>query len=580
MRSHHSDCSTGVNGKYWLASGVFVAGLGAAMLTATAATASATPADSGTSAGSSSQDGTSPEKGGSSRGSATANAPDGDATDRASDDATDRASDDEVDDFDAVAEPDDLTEEISEDSDDDAADDDRNAVDPVESVDLSGEDGISGEDNTVGGEGADEGTASGGDDTGAGDAGREEPVASGTAQGDDPGSDESSGVSVPVPVTRKETDHGEELRDAVDRASAPVEPAPAAAQAQRVAADPPAEAASAQSAMSVTATPPARITVGSMIVDMLYSLGIRNTGLGADFLAIPVPRFIESWWQGVRTRIYGDVVIPEPEPEPEPEPVPGPAEPELLWESNFTDMTEALRYWGLQTGRWGAPAGENQYYTDGDNVYIDADGNLVIDARREATPDGLGAPHNYTSARVVTYGKQSFGVGTRVVARIQMPATQGSLPAFWSVGLEPGHEFDWPRQGEIDIVEIPGLGTPQSRRVWTGNIHGPADTDNSVDVTLHDVAADLGIDLSQGFHDYGMDWHADRIVWHVDGVEVGSITQAQYEALGGDWTPFSGAWDHYLILNVAVGNPWTGDPDPSAPFHAQMKVDWVKAYQL
>ena len=580
MRSHHSDCSTGVNGKYWLASGVFVAGLGAAMLTATAATASATPADSGTSAGSSSQDGTSPEKGGSSHGSATANAPDGDATDRASDDATDRASDDEVDDFDAVAEPDDLTEEISEDSDDDAADADRNAVDPVESVDLSGEDGISGEDNTGGGEGADEGTASGGDDTGAGDAGREEPVASGTAQGDDPGSDESSGVSVPVPVTRKETDHGEELRDAVDRASAPVEPAPAAAQAQRVAADPAAEAASAQSAMSVTATPPARITVGSMIVDMLYSLGIRNTGLGADFLAIPVPRFIESWWQGVRTRIYGDVVIPEPEPEPEPEPVPGPAEPELLWESNFTDMTEALRYWGLQTGRWGAPAGENQYYTDGDNVYIDADGNLVIDARREATPDGLGAPHNYTSARVVTYGKQSFGVGTRVVARIQMPATQGSLPAFWSVGLEPGHEFDWPRQGEIDIVEIPGLGTPQSRRVWTGNIHGPADTDNSVDVKLHDVAADLGIDLSQGFHDYGMDWHADRIVWHVDGVEVGSITQAQYEALGGDWTPFSGAWDHYLILNVAVGNPWTGDPDPSAPFHAQMKVDWVKAYQL
>ena len=580
MRSHHSDCSTGVNGKYWLASGVFVAGLGAAMLTATAATAWATPADSGTSAGSSSQDGTSPEKGGSSHGSATANAPDGDATDRASDDATDRASDDEVDDFDAVAEPDDLTEEISEDSDDDAADAERNAVDPVESVDLSGEDGISGEDNTGGGEGADEGTASGGDDTGAGDAGREEPVASGTAQGDDPGSDESSGVSVPVPVTRKETDHGEELRDAVDRASAPVERAPAAAQAQRVAADPPAEAASAQSAMSVTATPPARITVGSMIVDMLYSLGIRNTGLGADFLAIPVPRFIESWWQGVRTRIYGDVVIPEPEPEQEPEPVPGPAEPELLWESNFTDMTEALRYWGLQTGRWGAPAGENQYYTDGDNVYIDADGNLVIDARREATPDGLGAPHNYTSARVVTYGKQSFGVGTRVVARIQMPATQGSLPAFWSVGLEPGHEFDWPRQGEIDIVEIPGLGTPQSRRVWTGNIHGPADTDNSVDVKLHDVAADLGIDLSQGFHDYGMDWHADRIVWHVDGVEVGSITQAQYEALGGDWTPFSGAWDHYLILNVAVGNPWTGDPDPSAPFHAQMKVDWVKAYQL
>ncbi|PRC46488.1 glycoside hydrolase, partial [Mycobacterium sp. ITM-2017-0098] len=201
-------------------------------------------------------------------------------------------------------------------------------------------------------------------------------------------------------------------------------------------------------------------------------------------------------------------------------------------------------------------------------------------ARREATPDGLGAPNNYTSARVVTMGKQSFGVGQRVVARIQMPVTKGVLPAFWSVGLEPGHEYDWPRQGEIDIVEIPTLGTPASASQWTGNIHGPSATNNTVDIKLHDIDADLGVDLSQAFHEYGIDWHADRIVWHVDGVQVGQVTKAQYEALGGNWTPFSGAWDHYLILNVAVGNPWNGDPDPSAPFQAQMKVDWVKAYAL
>ena len=59
-----------------------------------------------------------------------------------------------------------------------------------------------------------------------------------------------------------------------------------------------------------------------------------------------------------------------------------------------------------------------------------------------------------------------------------------------------------------------------------------------------------------------------------------AIVKAQYEALGGDWTPFSGEWDHYLILNLAVGNPWTGDPSPTAPFQAEMKVDWVKAYSL
>ncbi|UXA15451.1 glycoside hydrolase family 16 protein [Mycobacterium sp. SMC-8] len=308
-----------------------------------------------------------------------------------------------------------------------------------------------------------------------------------------------------------------------------------------------------------------------MIVDWMYSIGIRSKKMGTDWLDIPVSKATAARWLVRRSVIYRNVVIPQPG---------NPANPKLLWETNFSSMDEALRYWGLQTGRWGQSAGENQYYTDGDNVYIDAAGNLVIEARREAAPDRLGAPNNYTSARVVTMGKQSIGVGTRVVARIQMPGTLGVLPAFWSVGLEPGHEYDWPRQGEIDIVEIPGMGTPDSRTTWTGNIHGPAKTDNSLDVKLHGVDAELGVDVSQGFHDYGMDWHPDRIVWHVDGVEVGRITKIQYEALGGDWTPFSGAWEHYLILNVAVGNPWTGDPDPNAPFHAQMKVDWVKAYAL
>ena len=97
---------------------------------------------------------------------------------------------------------------------------------------------------------------------------------------------------------------------------------------------------------------------------------------------------------------------------------------------------------------------------------------------------------------------------------------------------------------------------------------------------MDNIDADLGVDLSAGFHTYGMDWYADRIIWRVDGVEVGRVTKAEYEARGGDWTPFSGEWEHYLILNVAVGNPWTGDPSASVPMNAEMKVDWVRAYQL
>ena len=345
-------------------------------------------------------------------------------------------------------------------------------------------------------------------------------------------------------------------------------------------------AGSTPDAALVAAASSTRVTIGSMIVDSLYSMGIRSRRMGTDWLDIPVSQAKADRWLVRRQQIYRDILTGQPTgptgptgPSGPTEPSP-PAQPGLLWESNFSSREEALKYWGSQTGRWGQSAGENQYYTDGDNISIDADGNLVIEARRERAPDGLGAPYNYTSARVVTYGKQSIGVGTRVEARIQVPVDQGLLPAFWTVGLEPGHEFDWPRQGEIDIMEIPGFGTPASRRIWTGNVHGPAKGNNGVDVKLDDIDADLGVDLSAGFHTYGMDWYADRIIWRVDGVEVGRVTKAQYEARGGDWTPFSGKWEHYLILNVAVGNPWTGDPSASAPLDAEMKVDWVRAYKL
>lgn len=371
-------------------------------------------------------------------------------------------------------------------------------------------------------------------------------------------------IRPPRPERRSQT----AVADAVEQ---PDVPAVAAARVPDVSA--PQAALPAQP--NVAAAKPA--TLGSFLKGVLSRVGIKFT----------LPKGMQNWWRDVRQRIFGipakPVVVPPTGPvTPNPGGTPPASNsPVLLWETNFTDIAEAMQAWSMQTGRWGQSAGENQFYTpDFSNVSIDANGHLVIEVRREATPDGAPAPHNYTSARVVTYGKQSVEPPVRIVARLQMPYTQGTLPAFWMVGLEPGHEFDWPRQGEIDIVEYPGFRDDEGRTKWTGNIHGPAAADNTVDVKLHTVGADLGVDLSAGFHDYGIDWYPDRIIWHVDGVETGRVTKAQYEALGGDWTPFSGAWSHYLILNTAVGNPWTGDPDASSQFPQAMKVDWVRVYSL
>jgi len=44
--------------------------------------------------------------------------------------------------------------------------------------------------------------------------------------------------------------------------------------------------------------------------------------------------------------------------------------------------------------------------------------------------------------------------------------------------------------------------------------------------------------------------------------------------------PLSWVFDHpfYIILNVAVGGNWPGDPDPTTSFPQQMLVDYVRVY--
>lgn len=535
-----------VGGKHWLAGGVMAAGLGAAVMTG-AATATADTGDSGTTAS---------ESVSASSGADTSHTDGLSASAR--DEVKKRGS--AAADSDTAAESPDDADLADAGADADADTDTDTETDTDADVDL--------DDDTD--------TNQANADMGEPDADTDEAgVIVAEAPAEDPGDEDSGTPSEPAVIAKdREENASSNIHHATSTATVQKDPSPGSRTAATTLRTTVATATVPTDPVLVAAATNTKVTIGSMIVDWLYSVGVRSSKMGTDYLNISVSQSTAERWLVRRAKIYKDVVIPQPETPT------GTGAPKTLWETNFSSMDEAMQYWGFQTGRWGQSAGENQYYTDGDNVYIDAAGNLVIDARRERTPDNLGSPLNYTSARVVTMGKQSFGVGQRIVARIQMPVTKGVLPAFWSVGLEPGHEYDWPRQGEIDIVEIPTLGTPASASQWTGNIHGPAAANNTVDVKLHNIDADLGVDLSQAFHEYGIDWHADRIVWHVDGVEVGQVTKAQYEALGGNWTPFSGAWDHYLILNVAVGNPWNGDPDPSAPFQAQMKVDWVKAYAL
>jgi beta-glucanase (GH16 family) len=65
------------------------------------------------------------------------------------------------------------------------------------------------------------------------------------------------------------------------------------------------------------------------------------------------------------------------------------------------------------------------------------------------------------------------------------------------------------------------------------------------------------------------------VKWLVDGREYFRTTPASLPA-GTTWV-----YDHpfFLILNVAVGGGWPGDPDPTTVFPQQMIVDYVRAYR-
>jgi beta-glucanase (GH16 family) len=220
-------------------------------------------------------------------------------------------------------------------------------------------------------------------------------------------------------------------------------------------------------------------------------------------------------------------------------------------------------HWGYDVGRWGEHAGELQYYTDRtDNARLDGTGNLEIIARPE---EYSGA--KYSSARLQTREKESFQPPVRIESRIQMPAGIGLLPAFWTLGTDL-FTRGWPQCGEIDIMELKG-DMPSVARF---HIHSAwlSGADHSVGGQWT-----APMSLADGFHTYRIDWYDTKIEFYVD--DALRYTVARADMPSETWA-FSKP--HYLTLNTAVGNDWTGPPDSTTPWPAVMRVDWVKAEPL
>ncbi|MFE3743347.1 RICIN domain-containing protein [Streptomyces sp. NPDC059096] len=221
--------------------------------------------------------------------------------------------------------------------------------------------------------------------------------------------------------------------------------------------------------------------------------------------------------------------------------------------------------WQIETGD-NVNNHERQFYTAGNNnAALDGQGNLVITARKE-NPGNYQCWYGrceYTSARLNTSGKFTSTYG-HVEARMKVPRGQGMWPAFWMLGNDIG-SVGWPNSGEIDIMENVGFepGTVH------GTLHGPGYSGSGGIGAGYTLPG--GQAFADAFHTFAVDWAPDSITWSVDGNVYQRRTPAD---LGGRAWAFNKPF--FLILNLAVGGYWPGDPNGSTPFPGQLVVDYVR----
>jgi beta-glucanase (GH16 family) len=222
---------------------------------------------------------------------------------------------------------------------------------------------------------------------------------------------------------------------------------------------------------------------------------------------------------------------------------------------------------GCQIGICGWGNNEKEYYTDAaENISLNGQGQLMIIARR--APAGLTCsygPCRYTSARITTRGKLLAAPG-KVEARIKLPTGQGLWPAFWMLGYT-SPITPWPACGELDIMENKG----SQPSTTSSAIHGPGYSGATPFAHSNTLA---GAVLSDDFHVFAIEWDSAAVRFFVDGQAHYGVTREAIGHYGQSILdqPF------FLLLNLAVGGHFDGDPQSDAIFPATMLVDYVRVY--
>jgi beta-glucanase (GH16 family) len=234
------------------------------------------------------------------------------------------------------------------------------------------------------------------------------------------------------------------------------------------------------------------------------------------------------------------------------------------WQDEFDgEGTPDPARWTHDVGGHGWYNNELQYYTDRPANAFTSDGILTIVAHRQRA-----GKRNFSSARITTRGKADFLYG-RIEIRARLPVARGSWPALWMLPSDNTYG-DWPRSGEIDIMEHVGFDRGVVHQtVHTQAYHHRIGTQRAAQKRIDD--------LDTKFHRYRVDWTPDYIHGYIDDEKVFEFAN---EGRGDvDTWPFDRKF--HLIMNLAVGGDWGGAQGvDEAAFPIWMELDYVRYWPL
>ena len=232
---------------------------------------------------------------------------------------------------------------------------------------------------------------------------------------------------------------------------------------------------------------------------------------------------------------------------------------EIAWYDEFEGSSVDTSKWNIINTNQ-TTNNSLQDYLPG-QVYLSS-GNLVI--KSENSPS-RGLP--YRSGQVISHAEQQYG---RWEVRAKLPGTKGMWPAIWL--LPNVSQYNWPSQGEIDIMENRGdhPWSTSSAFHWGTNppyfhtyVYSEQSTYSDGPVNYHD-----------DFHVYAVEWDPDQIRFFVDGVNFYTVSSYDVDGFFNTQTA-----PMQLVINTAIGGNFLDNPDATTVWPQFFEIDYVYVWK-